>query len=340
MSLINVSNPTLLDITSALEPDGSRAKVAEILDKKIPLIQDMPWKQGNLTTGERVSVRNSLGGGGTYRRMNQGIAKTKATTSQFDEVAAVLEDRSEIDREIAILSGNAPAERALQAKGIIEGLGQTFDRNMWYSNALTAPDQFMGLTPRFNTLAGGQVIDAGGTGTDNSSIWIINWGLDTVHGIVPKGTVGGLHHADTTTNRQDFGDGHWTGDYLTDADGNKYLGYTDHFIWRHGLAVRDRRQIVRIANIDKSLLTKDFSTGADLSYFIQKALGDYMQDVTGTTFIYAPRSIITWANIQSRYERRAFFDRAQGARGEMETKFENVTFRRADGLAADEARVT
>lgn len=336
MALINVSNPTLLDITSSQDPDGGRAVVAEILNKKLPLIQDMPWKTGNLSTGERVSVRNSIGAGGTYRRMNQGVGKTKGTVAQFDEVSGILEDRSEIDREVAILSGNAPAERALHAKAIIEGMGQTFDRNMWYGNVNANPDAFQGLTPRFNTLAGGQVIDAGGTGSNLFSIWLINWGLDTVHGIYPKNTVGGLHHADTTTNRNDFGDGHWTGDYLLDDNGQKYLGYTDHFMWRHGLAVRDRRHVVRIANISRAQLSKDFSTGPDLQFFLDRAMGDFLEDVTENTFIYAPRQLITWAGIQNRYERRNFSSRMDGRRG---TTYNDVMFRRADGLATNETQV-
>lgn len=340
MALINVSNPTLLDITTNMEPDGSRAVVAEVLNKKIPLLQDMPWKAGNLTTGDRVTVRNSIGAGGTYRRLNQGVGKTKGTTAQFDEVSGILEDRSEIDREVAILSGNAPAERALHSKAIIEGMGQNWDRNMWYGNVNTNPDAFQGLSPRFNTLAGGQVIDAGGTGSNLFSIWIINWGLDTVHGIFPKNTVGGLHHADTTTNRTDFGDGHWTGDYLLDENNNKYLGYTDHFIWRHGLAVRDRRHVVRIANISRALLTKDQSSGPDLQFLMQKALGDYLEDVTGSTFIYAPRQVITWAGIQSNYERRAFFARNAVANGQSETLFDGIRMRRADGLAVNETQVS
>lgn len=339
MALINVSNPTLLDIAQSKEPDGSRAVVAEILNKKIPLLQDVPWKEGRLTTGDRVTVRNSIGGGGTYRRMNQGVGKTKGTVAQFDEVSGILEDRAEIDREVAILSGDIAAERMLNSKAIIEGMGQTWDRNMWYGNVATAPDSFQGLAPRFNTLAGGQVIDAGGTGSNLFSIWIINWGLDTVHGIFPKGTAGGLQHSDTTTNRTPFdGDGEWTGDYLLDENGNKYLGYTDHFIWRHGLAVRDRRHVTRIANISRALLTKDFSTGPDLQFLLKRALGDFMEDVTENTFIYAPRQVITWVDIQNSYERRAFSSRTD-SRGRTGFLFNDVMFRRADGLATNETQV-
>lgn len=338
MSVINVNLPTLLDITSNKEPDGSRATVAEILHKKLPSIQDMPWKEGNLVTGDRVTVRNSLGTA-DFRRLNEGVARSKGSTNQFDEVAALLEAQGAIDRELAILSGNPAQERALNAVAEIEGMGQKFDTTLWYGNAATDPKGFTGFTPRFNTIAGGQVIDALGTGTDNSSIWIVDWGLTGVHGVYPKGTVGGLHHADTTTNRTDFGDGHWTGDYIEDDNGNRFLGYTDHYIWRCGLAIRDRRRVVRIANIDKSLLTKDQSTGADLQDLIMQGLG-LIDQVTENTVIYMPRNLMTWGWRQSAYEKRGFFDRMSIPNSKLqELTFNGVRTHRADGLSADEARV-
>lgn len=339
MAVINVNLPTLLDITASKDPNGANAKVAEILHKKLPSIQDMPWRMGNLVTGDRVSVRNSLPTA-DFRRMNEGVARSKGTTTQFDEVAALLEAQGAIDRELAILSGNPTQERALNAVAEIEGMGQKFDTTLWYGNAATDPKGFTGFTPRFNTISGGQVIDAGGVSTNNSSIWIINWGETTVHGIYPKGTVGGLHHADTTTNRTDFGDGQWTGDYIVDDNGNRFLGYTDHYIWRCGLAIRDRRHVVRIANINKALLTKDQSTGADLQDLIMQGMG-LIEDLGPNTTIYMPRNLMTWGWRQSAYEKRGFFDRmALPGTQLQELMFNGVRVHRADGLAADEARVT
>lgn len=339
MSVINVNLPTLLDITSNKEPNGARATVAEILHKKLPAIQDMPWKQGNLVTGDRVTVRNSLPTA-DFRRLNEGVPRSKGTTTQFDEPSALLEAHGVIDRELAILSGNPGQERALNAQAEIEGMGQKFDTTLWYGNVGTDPKGFTGFAPRFNTISGGQVIDAGGTGTDNSSIWIINWGLNTVHGIYPKGTVGGLHHADTTTNRNDFGDGHWVGDYVEDDNGNRFLAYTDHYIWRCGLAIRDRRHVVRVANIDKSLLSKDLATGADLQDIVLQAFG-LIEDVSENTIIYMPRNLMTWGMRQTTYEKRGFFDRKDVPNSKLqELTFNGVRVHRADGLAADEARVT
>lgn len=337
MAVINVAVPTLIDITTNQDPNGVRAKVAEILNRDQPSIQDMPWKEGNLQTGERVTVRSSLPSV-DFRRLNEGVARSKSTTSQFDEAAALLEANAIIDRKLAILSGNVAATRALEDKAFIEAMGQRFASTLWYGNQLTANKEFTGLTPRFNTIAGGQVIDGGGTGTDNSSIWIINWDVDTVYGIYPKNTVGGLHYAETTANMRDFGDGFPTGDYQRDDNGNPYLCYSSHYEWNCGLAVRDRRQVVRIANIDKSLLSKDQSSGADLQDLLLLGLG-LLHRVGPNTKIYMPRNIMTTAWRQSAYEKRNFFDRQTSPGQQPMLNFNGVQVRREDALIADEARV-
>ncbi len=53
------------------------------------------------------------------------------------------------------------------------------------------------VLPLFQPSAGNaqNIIDAGGTGTDNTSIWLV-WGENTVHGIFPKGQKAGIQMED------------------------------------------------------------------------------------------------------------------------------------------------
>ncbi len=335
MAVINVNVPTLLDITTNRDPGGARAQVAELLNKDQPSIEDMVWKEGNLVTGDRVTYRSSLPSVG-FRRLNEGVARSKSTTAQFDEAAALLEANAIIDRKLAILSGDPAGTRVNEDKAFIEAMGQTFASTLWYGNQTADPKSFTGLTPRFNVAADDQVLDAGGTGTDNASIWIVTWDTDKVYGIYPKGTIGGLHHADITTNRTDFGDGHWTGDMVADDNGNEFLAYRSHYEWNCGLAVKDRRYVVRIANIDKSLLTSNMSTGADLADLLTAGLGR-LHRVGARTRIYMPREIHTMAQRQGNKERAAFTNRATD--GGPLTDFNGILLRREDALVADEARV-
>lgn len=342
MATLNANVYSLIDVTKMKDPDGKFAKIGEILNQDNDLVGDIPWKEGNLTTGERITVRNSLPSVG-FRRLNEGVARSKTTNRQFDEGAALLEANSQIDRKLAILGGDPAATRANDDKAFIEAMSQRMATTVIYGNSLTAEKEFTGLTPRYNSLSGpnaNQIIDAGGIGTDNSSIWLVGWGLDSVYGIYPMNTVAGLMHMDTTSNLRPGPDGFPIGDEVLDANNNPYLAYKSHYEWNCGFAVRDARYIVRIANIDKSLMTKDFSTGADLADLMEQALGK-MKKLTPNTAFYTTRSMQTFMLRQSRYEKRAFFDRTKAGvgGGEMPT-FSGIVVNRVDAMIADEARVT
>jgi hypothetical protein len=116
---------------------------------------------------------------------------------------------------------------------------------MFYGNSASDPEEFMGLAPRFNDLGaanGGQIIDAGGTGADNTSIWFVTWGERQCHLLYPKGTQAGVQREDMGRQR------------ITDADGKAYYAKEEKFTWHVGLAVKDWRYISRIANVDVSLM--------------------------------------------------------------------------------------
>ncbi|MDT0278491.1 major capsid protein, partial [Blastococcus goldschmidtiae] len=102
------------------------------------------------------------------------------------------------------------------------------------------------------------IVDAGGTGSNLTSIWLVVWGTNTVHGIFPKGQKAGLDHKDL---------GEQT---LVDDNGGKYQGYRTHYKWDNGLSVRDWRYVVRIANIDTTKLGAD--DGPNLAKLMVQAL--------------------------------------------------------------------
>jgi len=117
------------------------------------------------------------------------------------------------------------------------------------NRTMQAPERFTGYSPRYSSVStstsqtAANVLDAGGTGSTNTSLWITTWGSDTTHATFPKGKITGLQHKDM---------GEWP---VTDSNGNTYQAYRDHFKWEIGLVLRDWRYTVRVANIDVSLLT-------------------------------------------------------------------------------------
>lgn len=343
MAIRNASVPSLMDVMNRLDPGGGLMDIAEILTQTHEALDDIGWQEGNLVTGNRHGVRTGKPDV-AWGRINQGTPRSKSTTAQVDEAAAQLIGKAQIDRRLAILSGNAAEYRMQEGKSFIEAMGDEFMQTLFYGNSLIADNEYTGLTPRFNSAANTQVIDAGGTGTDNRSIWLVVWN-DYVKGIYPKGSKGGLMHMDTTANTTLGPDGYPIGDKVLDSNGYEYLAYTDHWQWDCGLMIRDPRYVVRIANIDKSLLSKDRATGGDLQDLLIQALGR-VHNLNGNASFYMDRTTNTWFDRQASNDGRAFngmglegFSRQEFRKGTTTLTFRGIPLRREDALNVDEARV-
>lgn len=334
MAVIGQVLPTLADLTARQDPNGKIAKIGEWLTQSNEVLDDMTWREGNLPTGERTTVRTELPTV-AFRALNEGVARSKSRTAQVDEGAAMLEGNSQVDRKLAILSGDIGAYRLSESSAFFEAMNQAMATCLFYGNAATSPKAFTGLAPRFDDI-GDQVIDAGGTGTDNLSIWLLGWG-NGVTGIYPKGTKGGLFHMDTSAHTGMGDDGFPMGIEVQDADGNPYLGYKDHYEWNCGLSVKDRRYVVRIANIDRSLLIKDASTGADIQDLMVQAVERIQPGAQNLAF-YMPRAISGMLRRQLLQTKNGFLSMDEVA-GRKVTSFDGIPVRRVDALKADEARV-
>lgn len=264
MAILTVNNPTLLDLAKATDPDGSIARVVEILNQRNEVLEDMPWMEGNLPTGHRTTIRSGLPTP-TWRKLYGGVQPTKSRRVQVTDNCGMLEDYAEVDKALADLNGNTEAYRISEDRAHIEGMSQEMAQTLFYGNEGSEPEAFTGLAPRFNSLTaenGDNIIDAfSGSGGDLTSIWLIVWGENSVHGIVPKGSKTGVQMTDK---------GQVT---IENADGNggRMEAYRTHYRWDCGLTVRDWRQIVRIANIDVSELGTIANTKNIINWMVQAA---------------------------------------------------------------------
>jgi hypothetical protein len=245
---------TLLDFSKSIDPNGSTATVIELLAQSNEIVQDMTFIEGNLPTGHQSTIRTGLPQP-TWRKMYQGVQPTKSLRAQVVDTCGMLEARNEIDVKVAGLNGNTAQFRMSEAMAEIEGMNQMFGETLIYGDTSVNPERFTGLTPRYNTVSASvptsqNVIDAGGTGSDNTSVWLVVFGESTITGIYPKGSQAGLNH-------QDLGEID-----AFDASGARYRAYADLWKWDVGLAVRDWRYAVRICNIDVSDLVGQTSTQA------------------------------------------------------------------------------
>lgn len=260
LSTLSTANPTLLDLAKVLDPDGSIADIVEILNETNEVLADMTFVEGNLPTGNRTTIRTGIPLP-TWRKLYGGVTPNKSTNVQVTDTCGMLEAYGEVDKALADLNGNSMAFRASEDRAHIEGIAETLAGTIFYGNESTQPEAFTGLAPRFSSLtaeSGDNIIDAAGTGSDNSSIWLVVWGPRTVHGIIPKGSKAGLQARDL---------GETT---IQNSDGSKFQAYLTHYRQDAGLTVRDWRYVARVANIDISdLQSTEANQKLLITYMIQ-----------------------------------------------------------------------
>lgn len=255
MATIGNQWPTIADWAKRKDPNGTVARIVEALEKRNPILQDIPVVEGNLDTGHQFTSRTALPAP-TYRRINQGITPAKSGTDQVVETAALLESRSEIDVEHPGIKAGGAAFRASEDSSFLQSFNNEIATGIFYNSTKTSPEKFHGLTPRLDATSGNpasaQIVKAyaGASGNDQTSIWLVGFGEDTVFGFFPKGSNAGFDMEDLGRLLVD------------DRAGNKFLAWVTRFVWRFGLCVRDSRYVARVCNIDTSAAAFD---GTDIT---------------------------------------------------------------------------
>jgi hypothetical protein len=278
---------TLLDIAKSLDPQGNVFRVAELLNQSNEIIQYMNFIEGNLPTGHKAAVRVGLPVV-QYREFYKGVTVSKSGRATIEDVCAMLEGRNELDKDIVELNGNAQAFRLSEALAFVESMNESFAQGIIYGDTSSNKDGVLGLTPRYNAISGGasaaNIIDAGGTGSNNTSVWLVVWGENTVTGIYPKGSKAGLQQNDLGLID------------AFDASNNRYRAYAEWWQWKFGLHVKDWRYAVRIANINMTDLTGQSGTQAItaatwLNKLMIKALARIPSMGMGTATFLASRTV-------------------------------------------------
>ncbi|MCC6314820.1 MAG: hypothetical protein IT337_12500, partial [Thermomicrobiales bacterium] len=289
MATLAGNNPTMMDWAKQLEPNGGiTTDIVEMLSETNEILMDMTWVEANGPTTHRSSIRTGLPAV-TWRQFYQGVPASKSTYATVDEPMGMLEARSLVDEDLAKLNGDMAQFRLNEASGFIEAMSQELADTILYGNASAAPTEFNGLMPRLNSLSaasGENVIDALGTGTDNTSILLVGWSTRTVFGVFPKGSSAGIQ-------REDLGK-----QQVADGAGNRYSALEEKFSLKGGLVVKDWRYVVRAANIDKSDLV-DESNAADILKIMTAMVHKIPSLGAVRPVFYVNRTAMTMLDIQA-----------------------------------------
>ncbi len=334
MATLTTGALTLADWAKRLDPDGKIPVIAELLSQSNEILEDAVFVEGNLPTGHRVTIRTGLPSV-YWRLLNAGVPSSKSTTAQVDESVGMLEAYSTVDKALAELNGNEAQFRLSEDQAFLEAMNQQQAQTLFYGNVATNPAQYTGLATRYGAISGAgnaqNIIDAGGTSTNNASIWLVLWGENTVFCTFPKGSRAGLVFEDVTTNAP-----------VLDANGNRYQALQTHYEWKNGMVVKDWRYAVRIANINTANLVAQ-SAAADLVALMSRSLDRIPNWGMGRGAFYMNRTLYSMLRVQALNKSNNALSIEKGL-SQFGTpmnwmSFMGVPIRRVDQLLNTEARV-
>lgn len=324
------TQPTLLDLASRLDPNGGTANIVEVLNQFNEILDDGVAVQANSTTGHKTTIRSGLPAP-TWRRLYQGVQPSKSTVVSIIDSFGMLANYSKVDKKLADLNPDgAAAFRATEAKPILEGMAQEMAQTLFYGNEKTAAAEFTGLAARYNSLSAengvDNIINAGGVGTDNTSIYLCVWGDQTLHTIFPMGSKAGVTQTDKGVTT------------IQNSDGSMFEAYVEYFEWDFGLTLRDWRYVVRIANIDVSDQDTLANT-ANLVTWMTQATERIPSFSMGRAAFYTNRKMREKLRlgILQKTANQLTWDTVAGKRV---LAFDGIPVRRCDQLLNTEAQVT
>ncbi|HXT79049.1 MAG TPA: hypothetical protein VN702_05755 [Acetobacteraceae bacterium] len=340
--------PSLLDLASRTVM-GKQAYIAEMLSQSIALYDDLPMVESNEVGGHEFVFRTSIPAG-AWRQYNQGVPYSKSTTAKSRVGVGSLEDYSQVDRLLAEDSGDIGRFRENEDVAFLEGMGQTLEQTAFYGNTVVTPAEFMGLSAFYNTVntATAQnaqnVIDGGGVGNSNASMWLLGLGERQIYGIFPRGSKVGLAMEDKGDTVPGF-----------DSVGNRFEAYTSWFRAQMGIVPEDWRFGVRVANIDVTNAGLAGPNAADIfalmaqAAYLPPTMGKRQSGITktdapndtsqGVRFVWVTnRTVRHYMDIQGMRDRNVLLQLPDYA-GIVTDSWRGVPVRVSDQLLISEARV-
>lgn len=329
------------------DPTGKIATMVNMMSQANGMLEDMltvECQSGNAFEYTQIVKLPTP----SRRVYNQGVRKSLAGVAKLTATCKEYADWSVIDKNLAELGGTLNELRAGEDTIHMQALGQLVASDLIYGNTSTDPTQLTGLANIYNTVSTAtspiakNVLDMGGTGSTNTSVWLVNWGPKAIHTLFPKGTQAGMQHKDfgLVPNNQD-------------ANGNPFPAYMTWLEWKIGLAIHDWRMAVRACNIDVSLLNG--GSAANLITMLTKMIhrlpiqpvgvgpvqqNDAVPDklVMGRPCFYADRTILEYLDIQAQNKTNMLLQMREWD-GHTVLTYRGIPIRCVDALLDTESRV-
>ena len=251
---VNIDDRENLLTTARQTANGMIIDVAEVLNETNNVIEDAIVQKSTDITSHMVTRRTRLPAV-NWIKVGNGWSATVGLTNQAREEIGMLKARFLAPQDVLDIQANPDKYRANQERAYVESMGQELSNTLMgnytagaLSPTVNPPEEFAGFQYRYNSLSTSRtayVANNGNTsGSDNTSIWFVQWAPNKVYLITPRNMEGG------GLKKEDKGLVFTAGDNVTTTQGNQLWAYITEFSWNVGLAIEDTRSVKRLANID------------------------------------------------------------------------------------------
>ena len=281
-----VTEDQLTGLTKRFGPDGIHLKIAELWAQHNPMIKDWVWREATKEAQMIVGVR-AFEPKPSKVDIGEGVKPqtSRVRNATFNQTALSL--ACEISKDAFDLVRNENALIMNEEKAHLSGINTEIARLFFYGNEASDPREFDGMTQFYNKKGlnnNDYIIDAGGTGNQLRSIWLIGHGEEGTFMHYPVGSKAGIKRSvrgiETAENSPVQGSS--TNDGLREV-------YRSFLGWKGGVAIKDPRKNVRIANIDPVAIK---TATEKLPVLIQRACNRLYSRDGIRPALYGPREIL------------------------------------------------
>lgn len=330
MTTLGSTYLTLADRFKRTENGKTAAEIIEMMTDTNEMLKDANALMCNDGTSHITTIRTGLPSA-VFRNLYGYVPASKSTTEQVKDVTGMLETYSIVDADLVDKAENPKAFRLSESSAFIEAMNQKLQETILYGSIKENAAAFDGLAVRYSKKSndekkiGYNIIDAGGSGNDNTSVWFITWGDLHASLLYPQGSTAGIQHKD---------DGVLT---ETSASGGKRKVYQDHYKMDAGLSLRDWRSTCRIANISVSDLAG--ASAADIEALLNKAYYKIRRFAkTGRTCIYCNTTVLMYFEAQLRQKTNVNFTYKEYLNEDV-LHYKNIPIRECEQITCTEAAV-
>lgn len=238
-----LSHTEKLTVLEAVKRDGISEDVrhiVEVLTQTNEAFRDAVIKEANEGTKNTTKQRSMLPQV-YHRKINEGVMPSASQVTIIEDVIEQMTGYSEIDETLVSNQVNPEEFVNEECVSFLESMGESQMQDFIYGNNKLNSEEINGLAARHSKL-GEQCINAGGTGNDLTSIYLVKWAKDKAHLTYPRGA------KDIGVKRIDKG-------VVTvkDKNGKQFEARRNYFEVNFGYAERHPKSSVRICNIPSNI---------------------------------------------------------------------------------------